>query len=78
MHLREQAVRLRRRVGQPMTPRGGGEDMENTKRLARKAANANHDANRRLKEAHKKEWLEYYLDAAQRFGIKTRLKRTSP
>lgn len=51
--------------------------MENTRRLARRAANAAHEAHRKLREAHEEEWLAYYQDAAKRYGIKTRLKSSA-
>ena len=52
-----------------------GEDMENTRKLARRAANAQHTANRRLRQAHQEEWLAYYLEAAQEAGVKVRINR---
>lgn len=54
-----------------------GEDMENTRRLARRAANAAHKAHRQLRAAHPEEWERYYLEAAKEYGIKSRLKQTS-
>lgn len=52
-----------------------GEDMENTRMLARRAANAQHTANRRLRQEHQEEWLLYYLEAAEQAGITVRIKQ---